>query len=70
MQGTDVVFASVPMERFKVGKMYDPQLKATTSVLEADFDVLRDYIDRFQQGTWPQPEAVVAPTEVEFSCED
>jgi LCP family protein required for cell wall assembly len=71
MNGTDVVFASFPMENFTVGRKYDPQLKATTSVLDADFNVLRDYIDRFQQGTWPDPAPVVEmETDLEFSCED
>jgi LCP family protein required for cell wall assembly len=76
MRGTNVVFASFPMEVFKGAKMYDPQLKATTSVLEADYDVLRDYIDRFQQGTWPDPDLVIqntpspTATDLEFSCED
>ena len=76
MKGTNVVFASFPMEIFKGTKMYDPQLKATTSVLDADFDVLRDYIDRFQHGTWPDPDLVIqntpspASTDLEFSCED
>lgn len=76
MKGTDVVFASFPMETFKGVKMYDPQLKATTSVLEADFDVLRGYIDRFQAGTWPDPDLVIqntpspSETDLEFSCED
>jgi LCP family protein required for cell wall assembly len=76
MKGTNVVFASFPMETFKGAKMYDPQLKATTSVLEADFNVLRDYIERFQQGTWPDPNLVInntpspAETDLEFSCED
>lgn len=76
MRGTDVVFASFPIETFKGAKMYDPQLKATTSVLEADYNVLRDYIDRFQTGTWPNPNLVIqntpspAATDLEFSCED
>jgi LCP family protein required for cell wall assembly len=76
MRGTDVVFASFPMENFTVEKKYDPQLKATTSVLNADFNVLRDYIDRFQQGTWPDPDLVIQNTpspaemDLEFSCED
>jgi LCP family protein required for cell wall assembly len=76
MKGTNVVFASFPMKTFKGAKMYDPQLKATTSVLEADFNLLRDYIDRFQQGTWPDPNLVInntpspAATDLEFSCED
>jgi LCP family protein required for cell wall assembly len=76
MRGTDVVFASFPMENFTVEKKYDPQLKATTSVLDADYHVLRDYIDRFQKGTWPDPDLVIqntpspAETDLEFSCED
>ena len=71
MKGTDVVFASFPMENFKVGKKFDPQLGATTSILEADFDVLRDYIDRFQQGTWPEPNPVIEQeTDLEVSCEE
>ncbi len=53
MNGTGVIFASLPMDMFKNAKMFDPQLKATTSILDADYDLLRDYIDRFQQGTWP-----------------
>ncbi len=76
MKGTDVVFASFPMEVFKGAKIYDPQLKDTTSILEADYDVLRDYIDRFQQGVWPDPNLLInttpspAATDLEFSCED
>ena len=71
MKGTDVVFASFPMENFKIGKKYDPQLGATTSILEVDFNILRDYIDRFQQGTWPEPNPVIEPeTDLEVSCED
>jgi LCP family protein required for cell wall assembly len=71
MQGTDVVFAGFPMENFKVGKIFDPQLGTTTSILETDFNVLRDYIDRFQQGTWPDPDLVIEPErDLEVSCED
>jgi LCP family protein required for cell wall assembly len=70
MSGTDVVFASFPMENFAVGKQYDPQIKATTSILEADFDLLREYMDRFQTGTWPEPNFAAEPVEVEYSCED
>ena len=71
MKGTDVVFASFPMENFMVGKKYDPQLGTTTSILEVNFNVLRKYVDRFQQGTWPDPDPVIEPeTDLEFSCED
>jgi len=76
MRGTNVVFASFPIELFKNAKQYDLQLGATTSVLDADFNILRDYIDRFQQGTWPDPNLIInttpspAETDAEFACED
>lgn len=75
MQGPDVVFASFPIELFSNRKQYDTQLGDTTSVLDADYDVLRDYINRFQQGTWPDPDLIInttplpADTDAEFACD-
>jgi LCP family protein required for cell wall assembly len=76
MNGTDVIFASFPMELFKNAKTYDPQLKTTTSTIDTDFNVLRDYVARFQAGTWPDPNLVInntpspAETDLEFACDD
>jgi LCP family protein required for cell wall assembly len=76
MHGADVVFASFPMDLFKIGKKFDPQLKGTTSILEADFNALRDYVARFQAGTWPDPNLVInntpspADMDLEFACDD
>lgn len=76
MHGTDVIFASFPIDLFKAKKTFDPQLGTTTTTADADFNILRDYINRFQQGTWPDPDLVIrntpAPdaTDLEFSCED
>jgi LCP family protein required for cell wall assembly len=70
MKGANVVFASFPINLFKATKTFDPQLDTTTTTAGADFNILRDYIDRFQQGTWPEPGLVVEPVEAEFSCED
>ena len=76
MHGTDVVFASFPSDLFKLAKTFDPQLGTTTTTIAADFNVLRDYIDRFQQGIWPDPNLVInstpspADTDMEFSCDD
>ena len=76
MNGTDVVFASFPMELFKNTKTYDPQLKNTTSTIDADFNVLREYVARFQAGTWPDPNLVInttpspAETDLEFACDE
>jgi len=76
MHGTDVVFASFPKELFKVNKTFDPQLGTTTSTLDAEFPVLRSYVDQFQAGTWPDPNLIInntpspAATDLEFACED
>jgi LCP family protein required for cell wall assembly len=75
MDGRDVVFASFPIKLFKAAKIYDPQLGDTTTTMDADFDILRDYINRFQQGTWPDPNLFInttpspADTDAEFACE-
>jgi len=76
MDGTKVVFTSFPMELFKSVKTYDLQIKTTTSTIDADFNVLRDYIAQFQAGTWPDPNLVIentpepGATDLEFSCDD
>jgi len=76
MKGTDVVFASFPINLFKAEKTFDPQLGTTTTTAAANFNILRDYIDRFQQGSWPDPNLVIQntpspdSTDLEFSCED
>ncbi len=76
MHGTSVVFASFPMELFKSTKTYDPQIKTTTSTIDADFNILRNYIQQFQAGTWPDPNLLInntpspAETDLEFSCDD
>jgi LCP family protein required for cell wall assembly len=76
MHGQNVVFASFPIKLFSNAKKFDTQLGDTTSILDADKNVLRDYIDRFQQGTWPDPNAIVdatpspAATDLEFACDD
>ena len=62
MHGTNVVFASFPTELFKAAKTFDPQLGTTTTTVAADFNILRDYIARFQQGTWPDPNLVINTT--------
>jgi LCP family protein required for cell wall assembly len=76
MQGTNVVFASFPIHLFKSTRIVDPQTGTTTVIADADFNVLRDYIDRFQKGIWPDPNLIInttpspAETDLEFACED
>jgi LCP family protein required for cell wall assembly len=76
MHGGNIVFASFPIELFKRSTIYDPDLKGNTFIFDADFNILRDYIDRFQQGTWPDPNAFInttpspAETDAAFACGD
>ena len=70
MNGGNVAFASFLIETFSNAKQFDTQLGATTSILDADNDVLREYINRFQQGTWPEPVEIDGELEsdVGFTC--
>jgi LCP family protein required for cell wall assembly len=58
----NIVFASFPHDLLKEDvRIYDdPQYPKGTLVTLADFDVLRDYVTRFQTGVWPQPTASTA----------
>jgi len=64
------------MELFKNAKTYAPQLKTTTSTIDADFNILREYVARFQAGTWPDPNLLIdttpspAETDLEFACDE
>jgi LCP family protein required for cell wall assembly len=53
MEPGDIRFASFPEELFKITRQYDPVFKKGVSVWEVDFDVLRDYVAQFNEGTWP-----------------
>jgi len=76
ISGQNVVFASFPIELFESKKQFDPQLNDTTSILDADKNVLRDYIQRFQSGLWPDPDLFINTTpspdqtDLEFACDD
>jgi anionic cell wall polymer biosynthesis LytR-Cps2A-Psr (LCP) family protein len=53
MPSGDIVFANFPAEHFKLTRQYDPLFKKRVSVWNVDFEVLREYIRRFNAGTWP-----------------
>lgn len=56
----NIVFASFPAEKFKQTRQYDPLFKKEVFVWDVDFKILRDYISRFNDGTWPNT-AVAKP---------
>ena len=55
LKGEDITFVSFPQELFEGTRVYDPVFKARVFIWDVDFDVLRDYIARFNAGTWPAP---------------
>lgn len=48
----NIEFVNFPEELFKNSRVRDPVL-GYTSIIEADFDVLRAYVKRFEEGAWP-----------------
>ncbi len=62
MRRENLIFTSLPQEILKPGRVYSPQQKSETYVLEADFDLIREYARQFMAGTWPtQPSEPTCP---------
>ena len=68
MQSGNIVFATFPAEYFKQTRQYDPVFKKNVFVWDVDFQILRDYIGRFNDGTWPSP--TTAPSTQTASTEE
>lgn len=55
LQPGNIVFASFPEELFSQGRQLDPVFGKTVFVWDVDFNILREYITKFNEGTWPLP---------------
>ncbi|MBM3180403.1 MAG: hypothetical protein FJZ86_08615 [Chloroflexi bacterium] len=64
----NIVFASFPVELFKPTREFDPVFDKRIYILDADFDIMRDYVMRFQNGSWPKP-SIALPTATYFEEE-
>lgn len=53
LKGENLMFTSLPDELFSPGRVYSPQQKKTTFIMEADYDMIREYIRQFIAGEWP-----------------
>lgn len=49
----NLLFTSLPQEILQPSRVYSPIQKDETFILDADFEVIRDYVARFMVGTWP-----------------
>jgi len=58
----NLIFTSLPDEILKPGRVYSPIQKDEVFVMQADFDVIRDYANQFMAGTWPtEPDEPTCP---------
>ncbi len=51
----NIRFADFPEDLFNVTREYDAVFKKNVSILKTDFDILREYVAQFNEGTWPPP---------------
>lgn len=51
----NIVFTSFPQEHFEQGRTYDPVFKKGVFTWDVDYDILREYIQKFNSGEWPNP---------------
>ncbi len=63
LQPGNIVFASFPEEDFTATRIYDPVFKGRVFTWDVDFDILRDYVAQFNQGTWPSPGGAASTTD-------
>jgi len=51
----DITFVSFPQELFEGTRVFDPVFDGRVFVWDVDYDILRDYVTRFNLGAWPAP---------------
>jgi LCP family protein required for cell wall assembly len=62
LKSENLIFTGLPEEIMKATKIYSPIQKSEVSIMEADFDVIRDYASQFMAGTWPtEPDEPTCP---------
>jgi LCP family protein required for cell wall assembly len=49
----NLLFSSLPEEILSPGRVYSPQQKDQVFIMDADFNVISDYVAQFMAGTWP-----------------
>jgi LCP family protein required for cell wall assembly len=57
----NIIFTSFPQQLFEQERAYDPLFKKYVFTWDVDYDILSEYIQRFNSGKWPS--AVTAQSE-------
>jgi LCP family protein required for cell wall assembly len=55
----DAVFTGFPQQLFEQDRTYDPVFKKSVFTWKVDYEILRDYIQQFNEGTWPSAVHVI-----------
>jgi len=55
----NIVFASFPAEHFKQTRVHDPVFGKNVFTWDVDFEVLRSYVNLFNNGAWPGQAAAI-----------
>lgn len=55
MPPENILLASFPGDLFKQTRVFDPVFDKRIAIVDADFEILTDFVTRFQAGTWPVP---------------
>ncbi|MFN3491145.1 MAG: LCP family protein [Anaerolineales bacterium] len=72
MPPENVSLVSFPASLFKSTRQYDPVFDKRIAILDADHNILRDYVARFQSGMWPllnAPLDIAKEEDTPLACE-
>ena len=62
LERENILFTSLPQEILTPGRVYSPIQKSETFVMQADYDVIREYVSQFMSGSWPdEPKEPTCP---------
>jgi len=53
LEPENIIFTSFPQQIFEQDRTYDPLFKKYVFTWDVDYDILREYVQRFNSGNWP-----------------
>lgn len=53
LESQNIVLTSFPQELFEQDRTYDPVFKKSVFTWKVDYNILREYVQRFNSGSWP-----------------
>ena len=53
LDSSNLIFTGLPEDLFAPGRVFSPQMRDETFVMEIDMQEVRRYMEMFTNGTWP-----------------